>query len=170
MRANRDWRKLYFNYVRTYNRMNKELITKYGIGMANKKLDYWSWKDVYGGLENTRLAEQAAGTRGKSLNINRDILTHQKYSISYDQGKALLKAKRKLLKTQLKTQKRYSDEAVKIRQELKETNIERLRLGLVDVEDVKTLLNNINIDLKMDSDYTDSYDRAKFIGQLMFGS
>lgn len=170
MRSNKDWRKLYFNYVRSYNRTNKDLISKYGVGMANKKLDYWSFRDVYGGLERSRLAEQAAGTRGKSLNINRDILVHQKFNISYAQGKALLKAKRKLLKSQLKIQKRNSLEAKAIREELKNTNLEKLRLGLVNVSDVKETLKEINIDLKFNEDYQDSYDRAEYIGQLMFGS
>lgn len=170
MRANKDWRKLYFNYVRSYNKMNKELINKFGVGMSDKKLSYWSWKDVYGGLENARLSEQAAGTRGKSLNINRDILAHQKFKISYDQGKALLKAKRNLLKKQLKLKQRYSEEAIKIRQELKEINLEKLRMGLVDLEDVKETMKAINEDLKFNPDYADSYDRAEAIGQLIFGS
>ena len=170
MRANKDWRKLYFNYVRSYNKMNKELISKYGVGMSNRKLNYWQWRDVYGGLERVRLSEQAAGTRGKSLNVNRDILAHQKFNISYAQGKALLKAKRKLLKTKLKMEKRYSEEAKRIREELKATNLEKIRLDLVDITDVKETLKNINEDLKYNSDYKDSYDRAEFIGQLIFGS
>ena len=177
-RANKDWRKLYFNYVRSYNKMNKEvlqkygneIIKKYGRGMADKKLDYWSWKNVYAGLEQEREQQQALGIRGKSLNINRDILAHQKYGISYDQGKALLKAKRTLLKNELKLLKRNNPKAKKIREELKTVNLERLRFELVDVEDVKNTAKNINKDLKTIEGYESGYDRAEYIGQLLFGS
>ena len=102
MRTNKAWRKTYFKYVESYNRINRELIRKYGVGMAHRKLDYWSWRDVYGGLERVRLAEQSEGLRGQSLNINRDILAQQKFGMSYDQGRWLLRAKRKLLKNKLK--------------------------------------------------------------------
>lgn len=179
MRTNREWRKLYFNYVRSYNKINKELIKKYGNrltsinngrGMADKKLDYWNWKDVYSGLEMSRLAEQEAGTRGKSLNINRDILVHQKFNLSYGQGKALLKAKRTLLKNKLKTLQRYSPEAKAIREELKSINLEKLRLNMVDISDITDTIKAMNKDLKLNPDYADSYDRSKFIGQLYFGS
>ena len=41
---------------------------------------------------------------------------------------------------------------------------------MVDISDITDTIKAMNKDLKLNPDYAESYDRAKFIGQLYFGS
>ena len=96
----------------------------------------------------------------------------QKYNISLKQGRALAKAKRKLLRTELKVADK--EKAKLIRQRLKEISVEGIRAENIDYEDLKITMENMNQDLKMDPYFADvkegSTRRAKQIAVVIFGS
>ena len=172
MRTYKDWKKLYGSYKKSYNAANRWMKKKYGHELADKKLDYKQWKNVYTGEERAKLAMQKEGKRGKSLNINRDIINQQKYNISLKQGRALAKAKRKLLRAELKIADK--EKAKLIRQKLKEISVEGIRAENIDYEDLKITMENMNQDLKMDPYFADvkegSMRRSKQIAVVIFGS
>ena len=112
-RTGKQWRKLYFNYVNHYNKRNREFISKYGIGMADKKLDYWSFREAFAVTENSRIEEQQAGYRGKSINVMRDIINEQTYKRSYRQGRALLKAQKEFIQNRIDEERQKKKSQIK---------------------------------------------------------
>ena len=175
MRSGKDWRSLYFNYVRHYNTRNKELISKYGVGMYDKKLGYWEFRNAYAGTELARQQEQKEGKRGKSLNVMRDLLNEQTYKMSYKQGKSILKAKKGLIdkeiQSELNKQNPNKEVLKELRAKKKELRLSNLRLGIVDITDVQEAAKDLNELLKLNPDYVDdSYARAEEIAQEIFGS
>lgn len=174
-RTGRQWRKLYYNYTRHYNKRNKELITKYGVGMADSKLDYWSFREAFAVTENGRLEEQQAGYRGKSINVMRDILNEQTYKRSYKQGRALLKAQKEFIQGKINEERQKSKPNKDLINELKEKkkslNLFNVRMDRVDLSELQDALTAFNNELKMNPDYADDgYARAEAIATSFFGS
>lgn len=172
MRTYKEWKKAYGNYKKMYNAANRLMKKKYGHGLADEKLNYRNWKNLYTGEERVKKTMQKEGLRGKSLNINRDIVNQQKYNISLKQGRALAKAKRNLLRKELKIATK--EKAKTIRQQLKEISVEGIRAENIDYQDLKNVMENINQDLKLDTFYADakegSYRRQRKIAYIVFGS
>ena len=175
MRTGKEWRQLWYNYIGHYNKRNKELISKYGIGMYDKKLSYWEFRNAYAGTELARKQQQQEGKRGKSLNVMRDLLNEQTYKMSYKQGKSILKAKKLLIDKDIKAELDKSNPDKELLKELrakkKNLRLSNVRLGIVDIKDVQEAAKELNDMLKLDPNYIDdSYARSEEIAQNIFGS
>lgn len=189
MRTGKQWRSLYYSYLKQYDLQTKNLFERFKKDMTkvqikqfkatrarkDHRLDYWQFRNAYTGTELQRIQEQEAGIRGKSINVMRDLLKQQQYDISYKQGRALTKAKREMLKTKIEyelAKKNPNMMLVKeLRAEKNKLSVASMRMGLINTDDLKEAMRILNEQLKQDLDYmNDSYARAQEIGLQIFGS
>ena len=171
MRTNREWRRLYFNYLGHYKKKDKDLKARYGknVHMAQAKLDYWAFRNAYRGTELSRLAEQEEGKRGKSLNVMRDLINEQTYGMSYKQGRKYLRASKKFYKdriaAELKKDNPDKDILKTLRAEQKALSLNKIRLGIQDTEFIDDLAKAYYQELKFDPDYAG--DTKKMAGEVL---
>lgn len=81
----------YKAYVKQYNALKKQM-KKYGLKMAEEKMNKLEWKTMREALINTRKDEIAQGKRKTLGNINKDLAKMQQYKVSKEQARAYQKA------------------------------------------------------------------------------
>ena len=189
MRTGKQWRSLYYSYLDKYDLQTKNLFKRFKKYMTQEqikqfkatrarkdhRLDYWQFRNAYTGTELHRIQEQAAGIRGKSINVMRDLLNQQQYDMSYKRAKALTRAKREMLKSKIEfelTKKNPNMMLVKeLRAEKNKLSVALMRMGLINIDDLEEAMRILNDQLKEELDYmNDSYKRAQEIGLQIFGS
>ena len=167
----RDWNKLYANYSKKWDAMNKKLPN----GMYQEKFDKRAFRNTYVLLENSRMQEQEEGLRGKSLNVMRDLINAQKYRWTQGQARSITKALRKAeiqkLDVSKLTKKEYKEAIKKINKEISFIGVkqETIKTGKF-WESVKERYQQLMTDPTYQGFWNDSYARAQIISSEFFGS
>lgn len=147
IRSEEQWRTLYNNYVKNYDKDNSKMINKYGYGYYSEKYSYRAYKNAYMFLEAKREEEKQSGAR-KVLNVQRDLLSDQKFSMSAKQARGIAKKLRekeiniwmdeKLKKKEDISKSEYKKEMAKIKKEITFTKVRTRQVGTADFwEDAK---------------------------------
>lgn len=185
-RTEAQWQKLYANYKKKYEKLNEDILkaTDGKHGMYAPQYSYLGYINAYVGIERSREEEVTAGKR-KVLNTQRDLINAQRYKYSQDQIRAVKKA---LVEKELKkldyNQFKTDSEFKKAKRDIaKQFKVKELRLRVDEAEDIYEAAKAKNRELKAqkyvyyDKDGVrheemmfDSKQRAKIIGQTIFGS
>ncbi len=192
MRSNKEWRKLYSNYIRHYKKRSSEIKKRFGkeVEMASERLDYWGFRNAFAGTEINRLEEQAAGLRGKSLNVMRDLINEQTYGLGYDQGRKYLKGFKKYYKNEISSLKKelkqktkagelsqkeieeYNDNIQDLTKKMKGLSLGSVRMELYDKKILDDMASEYYKQLKMDPKYAgddNTYAMAQDVLETIYG-
>ena len=171
-RTGKEWQNLYWSYLKKYKQYLKDYRKEFNKEAkqlpGGKKMDYYTYKNTYAGIETHRLAEQKEGLRGKSLNVQRDILNQQRFGLTYKQGRAYAKAYKIKLKEAIK---RVKDENFKaqLKEELKNIKVNKVRQNTTLIENMDEMLSEYNDELYAQGVHN-SLKRAQKIAEEFFGS
>lgn len=179
-RTEAQWQKLYANYKKKYDELDKTLPN----GMYDSKYNYLGYRNAYNYLESSREKEVAQGKR-KVLNVQRDLLNDQKYKYSQKQARAVKKALvnealKNLDYEQIKSDKEYKKIKRQISNQFK---VKEIRERPDAADEIYERAKAKNRELKgqkyyeydesgnlIERDLWNSKDRAKIIAQTVFGS
>lgn len=168
-RSRSQWDKLYQNYSKKYDKMNADRLAKGLPGMALPKYDPLSYRNAYIGIETFREEQVAKGKR-KVLNTQRDLLNDQIYQYSKAQARAQRQALIKRAERNISSDLSNKEFKKEIKRIQKEFSFTKVRRGQFNTDELYAEASALNKKLKNDTVGWAASDRAKIIGQLVFGS